>query len=107
VRKNKKHEILQVISMGKRGGNTGIFRKRLERERERESRWKRVARFRLGNEMREGRYSEEETNRLYSLCGNGLETRGSTFGRNAGVGGRERERVGKRYMEGEGEGRFR
>jgi len=28
----------------------------------------------LGNEMREGRYWEEEQDRLCRLCGNGLET---------------------------------
>jgi len=30
-----------------------------------ESRWQRVARFRLGNEMREGKYWEEEEKRTY------------------------------------------
>jgi len=39
-----------------------------------EKRWRRVARFRLGNEMREGRYWEEEENRLCRLCGAEMET---------------------------------
>jgi len=34
-----------------------------------ESRWKRVARFRLGSEMREGRYWEGEERRKCRLCG--------------------------------------
>lgn len=38
-----------------------------------ESRWSRVARFRLENEMREGRYSEEEVNRICRLCEERLE----------------------------------
>jgi len=65
---NKKYEILQVVPTGKRGGNTGVLGKDWE-----ESRWRRVARFRLGNEMREGRYWEEEKNRLCRLW-NKLET---------------------------------
>ncbi|XP_067217103.1 LINE-1 retrotransposable element ORF2 protein [Linepithema humile] len=39
-----------------------------------ESRWKRVARFRLGNEVREGRYWEEEEKRRCRLCGGERET---------------------------------
>ena len=34
-----------------------------------ESRWQRVARFRLGNEMREGRYWEAEKKRVCRVCG--------------------------------------
>jgi len=39
-----------------------------------ESRWRRVARFRLGNEIREGRYWEEEEKKLCRLCGDKVET---------------------------------
>ena len=34
-----------------------------------ESRWQRVARFRLGNEMRGGRYWEKEEKRECRICG--------------------------------------
>ncbi|KAL6257812.1 hypothetical protein P5V15_011402 [Pogonomyrmex californicus] len=40
----------------------------------RENRWRRVARFRLGNEMREGRYWEEKKKRICRLCGGGIKT---------------------------------
>ena len=36
-----------------------------------EDRWKRVAKFRLGNEMREARYWEEEEKRRCRICGQG------------------------------------
>lgn len=39
-----------------------------------ESRWRRVARFRLGGEVRESRYWEEEERKIYRLCGEGDET---------------------------------
>ncbi|EZA50916.1 hypothetical protein X777_10743, partial [Ooceraea biroi] len=39
-----------------------------------ESRWRRVARFRLGNEMRGGRYWEIDEERKCRLCGMELET---------------------------------
>jgi len=39
-----------------------------------ESRWRRVARFRLGNEIREERYWEEEEKKLCRLCGDKVET---------------------------------
>lgn len=39
-----------------------------------ESRWNRVARFRLGNEVREGRYWEEEEKRLCRRCGGEIES---------------------------------
>jgi len=39
-----------------------------------ESRWRRIARFRLGNEIKEGRYWEEERDKLCRLCGNKVET---------------------------------
>lgn len=41
----------------------------------RESRWKRIARFRLGNEIREGRYWEEERKRVCRICEGEIETR--------------------------------
>ena len=34
-----------------------------------EERWRRIIRFRLGNEMREGRYWEEEEKRKCRICG--------------------------------------
>ncbi|KYN11576.1 hypothetical protein ALC57_16268, partial [Trachymyrmex cornetzi] len=39
-----------------------------------EGRWRRVARFRLGNEVKEGKYWEEEEERKCRLCGSGRET---------------------------------
>lgn len=39
-----------------------------------ESRWKRVLRFRMGNEMKESRYWEEEKKRSCRLCGGERET---------------------------------
>ncbi|KYN29873.1 hypothetical protein ALC57_00672 [Trachymyrmex cornetzi] len=39
-----------------------------------EERWRRVAKFRLGNEVKEGRYWEEEEERKCRLCGSGCET---------------------------------
>lgn len=39
-----------------------------------ESRWKRVVRFRLNNEMRGARYWEEEGKRMCRVCGGGEET---------------------------------
>ncbi|EZA51982.1 hypothetical protein X777_09441 [Ooceraea biroi] len=39
-----------------------------------EKRWQRVARFRLGNGMRGGRYWEEEKRRECRICGEGEET---------------------------------
>lgn len=39
-----------------------------------ESRWKRVARYRLGNEVKRRWYWEEEDKRLCRLCGGEVET---------------------------------
>lgn len=39
-----------------------------------ESRWKRIARFRLGNEMRESRYWGEQRERECRLCGGERES---------------------------------
>jgi len=39
-----------------------------------ESRWKRVARFRLGSEVKKGRYWEDEERRKCRLCENEEET---------------------------------
>ncbi|EZA52130.1 hypothetical protein X777_09155, partial [Ooceraea biroi] len=39
-----------------------------------EKRWQRVARFRLGNGMRGGRYWKEEKRRECRICGEGEET---------------------------------
>ena len=38
-----------------------------------ESRWKRVVRFRMNNEMKGARYWEEEEKRVCRLCGGGEE----------------------------------
>lgn len=38
-----------------------------------ESKWKRVARFRLRNEMRKGRYWKEEKERICRCCGKETE----------------------------------
>lgn len=37
-------------------------------------RWRRIAKFGLGSEMRENRYWEKEKDRLYILCGREEET---------------------------------
>lgn len=47
-----------------RGRDVELFEQRL-----RESRWRRVARFRLGCEMRGGRYWEGKEERRCRLCG--------------------------------------
>lgn len=39
-----------------------------------ESRWNRVARFRLGNEVREGRYWEQENRRMCRGCAREVES---------------------------------
>lgn len=39
-----------------------------------ESRWRRVLRFRVGNEIREGKYWEEEGKRICRLCEEEIET---------------------------------
>jgi len=39
-----------------------------------ENRWRRIARFRLGNEVKEGRYWEEEDKKVCRLCGGKEET---------------------------------
>ena len=39
-----------------------------------ESRWQRVARFRLGNEMRGGRYWEADEKRMCRVCGWGEDS---------------------------------
>lgn len=56
-----------MIWEGEGGGDTRVLKEGMGK-----SRWKRVARFRLGNEMREGRYWEEE--KRCRLCGRGVET---------------------------------
>lgn len=54
-----------------------------------ESRWKRVARFRLGNEMREGRYWEEEMQAMWG------STDGNMGARVGGIQGLEGEGRGE------------
>lgn len=63
-----------------------------------ESRWKRIARFRLGNEMRERADTGESKGRGNADCVEGNESLGNTCGRDAGVGQRE-EGIGKRSAE--------
>ncbi|KYN22000.1 hypothetical protein ALC57_05612 [Trachymyrmex cornetzi] len=46
-----------------------------------EGRWRRVARFRLGNEVRDGRYWEGEEERKCRFCGNGEGNMGARVGR--------------------------
>ncbi|KYN24369.1 hypothetical protein ALC57_04031, partial [Trachymyrmex cornetzi] len=46
-----------------------------------EGRWRRVARFRLGNEVRDGRYWEGEEERKCRFCGNGGGNMGARVGR--------------------------
>jgi len=74
-----------------------------------ESRWRRVIRFRLGNEMRGGRYWEEEKDRLCRLCGNGEETWEHTWEecrrwREGGGGEESWQEVCGRVLGEEGEG---
>lgn len=40
----------------------------------RESKWQKMAKFRLGNEMREGKYWENEEKRACRLCGGEKKT---------------------------------
>lgn len=40
----------------------------------RENRWRRIARFRLGSEIRENRYWEKEENKLCKMCGGEVES---------------------------------
>lgn len=54
-----------MVWEGEGGGDTRVLKEGI-----RESRWKRVARFRLGNEMREGRYWEEEMQAMWKGGGN-------------------------------------
>jgi len=90
-----------------------------------ESRWKRIARYRLRNEMREGRYWEEEEKRRCRLCGGeektwehvwescrkwkkgGRQTGGSEVGSERGRRGEEVDEIGRKGKTGEGEGRGR
>ena len=58
-----------MVWEGEGNGCAGVSEERVG-----EDRWKRVARFRLGNEMREGRYSEEEEKRRCRICGQGEES---------------------------------
>lgn len=62
-----------------------------------ESKWQRIARFRLGNDMIEGRYWEEE-NRMCRLCG-GQRRLGSISRRNVGTGMREKV-ISKKHVRG-------
>jgi len=54
--------------MDKGGGDSGKFKEMMGR------RCRRIAKFRLGNETKEGRYWEGEEERKCRLCGNGMES---------------------------------
>lgn len=71
----------------------------------RESRWRRVIRFRLGNEMKASAYWEEEERKMCSLRG-GDRNLGTCLGELQGVEerGRELEEVMESILGGEGEG---
>lgn len=56
-----------------------------------DSRWRKVARFRLGCKIRGSRYWQEEEKRNYRLCGKGIETR---------VGGMKRVKECRRQLAG-------
>lgn len=66
-----------------------------------ESRWRRVARFRLGSEMKEAYYWEEEEKKKCRLCVGGKESR---VGKLQGLDGRERELAGGGGMGAGGRG---
>jgi len=53
----------------------------------REIRWRRIIRFRLGNEIKESLYWEEENKRICRLCGGEEETWEHIHGRDVGTGG--------------------
>lgn len=54
-----------------------------------ESRWKRVARFRLGSEVKESRYWEGEELKKCRMCGGGEKNHVNMCGRNVESGKRE------------------
>jgi len=81
--------------MCKGGGRTEISGERNGRK----VVWQRIAKFRLGNKVMEGKYWEEENRRMCRLCGR----LGSMFERNARAGMRE-EVVGKKRVRGSWEG---
>lgn len=64
-----------------------------------ESRWRRVARFRLGNEMREGRYWEKEDKKICSVWRRKGNVGARKYGRYAGN-GRRVEEGGRRRWNG-------
>ena len=61
-----------------------------------ESRWNRVARFRLGNEMREGRYWEGEEKRKCRVCGGRKKNPGIMCWKDVGEKKEWKERTGGR-----------
>lgn len=78
--------------MNKRTGNTGLLKQGLE-----ESRWQRVARYRLGSELRGGRYWEGEEKRVCS-CVKVRRKHGNTNGKDVENGKEEgREAARKQY----------
>lgn len=74
-----------MVWEGEEGEDTRVLKEGMG-----ESRWKRVARFKLGNKMREGRYWEEEE--MQAMWKGGWK-HGSTCGKNAGTGGRGERRA--------------
>lgn len=61
----------------------------------RESKWRRVARFRLGSEVRESKYWKKEEKKICRICG-GKKKHGNMCGK--GVGSRRRWKVAGRKM---------
>lgn len=59
-----------------------------------ENRWRRIARFRLRNEIREGRYWEEEIKRRCIYEGE-TKRHGSIYGRDV-ENGKKKKKVGKK-----------
>ena len=62
-------ELQQVVWGSEERGGAWVFEKGWG-----ESRWRRVARYMLGNEMRGGRYWEEEERRMCRRCGWEMES---------------------------------
>jgi len=59
------------------------------------NKWKRIARWRMGNEIKEERYWEEPRKRICRLCGREEESWEYTYGRDVGN-GKSGEGIGKR-----------
>lgn len=72
-----------------------------------EKKWRRIIRYKVGNEMRDGLYWKEEEKRKYRVCGGEEETWEHVWERCVRGGNREGEswkEVMRRILGGEGEG---